>query len=106
MEKCHFRETLPHSGSLLSGTKSIKKSLKSDKITSLAPKMDQDGTKSIKNGIKSVQNWTKRDPKLENVSKKDAKSLQNNAQTHQMFVFQEQMPSTIFQNKSAPKEAK
>ena len=62
MEKCHFRETLPHPGSLLSGPKSIKKSLKSDKITSLAPKMDPDGTKSIQHG-------TKRDPKFENVSK-------------------------------------
>ena len=68
MEKCHFRETLPHPGSLLSGPKSIKKSLKSDKITSLAPKMDQDGTKSIQHG-------TKRDPKFENVSKMSAQSL-------------------------------
>ena len=68
MEKYHFRETLPHPGSLLSGPKSIKKSLKSDKITSLAQKMDQDGTKSIQHG-------TKRNPEFENVSKMGPQNL-------------------------------
>ena len=68
MEKFHFRETLPYPGSLLPGPNSIKKLLKSDKFTSLTPKMDPDGTKSIQHG-------TKRDPKFENVCKMGAQSL-------------------------------